>query len=356
MEKPVFRIRRPVAVATAALAAALACAPAAQAVPAGLAGPATAVISTAAADRPVSVPSGARLRISTAYELPGERVYPEGIAADPRTGDLYAGSFTDGTVFKMTPGRRTAQIFLPAGADGRHTANGLKVDRFGRLWVTDSTAGVSVYDTRSRRLLARFVVPGKDARFVNDLAVTPDGGAYLTDSVRAVVYRVTAGQLAGAGDEPVALTPRFDLGDLPDAHASDAYALNGIVADPSGRYLLAADMAGGDLYRLDVASGAIRRVELRGGDMLHADGLELRNGTLWVVHNTDDAISRWRVSGDGSSARLERRVTDEALQLPTTLVRVRGTLYVVRSQFDKGGPMGEGTPETPFTVAAVHGI
>ncbi|MFG1752822.1 SMP-30/gluconolactonase/LRE family protein [Streptosporangium sandarakinum] len=352
MEKPVFRARRSVTVATAVLAAALACAPAAQAAPTAAAGPSPA----AAADRPASAPSGARLRISTAYELPGERVYPEGIAADPRTGDLYAGSFTDGTVFKMTPGRRTAQIFLPAGADGRHTANGLKADRFGRLWVTDSTTGVSVYDTRSRRLLARFVVPEEGARFVNDLAVTPDGSAYLTDSARAVVYRVTPRQLAGAGDEPVALTPRFDLGDLLDAHAPGAYTLNGIVAGPSGRYLLVVDTTGGDLYRLDVASGAIRRVALRGGDLLHADGLELRDGTLWAVHNTDDAISRWRVSRNGSSARLERRAADEELRLPTTLVRVRGTLYVVRSQFDKGGPMGEGTPETPFTVAAVHGI
>ncbi|WP_229811151.1 SMP-30/gluconolactonase/LRE family protein [Streptosporangium pseudovulgare] len=354
-----FRVRRSVTVATAALAAALACAPVAQAVPAG---PATAVTSTVAgamapaADRLASAPSGARLRISTAYELPGERVYPEGIAADPRTGDLYAGSFADGTVFRMAPGRRTAQIFLPAGADGRHTANGLKADRFGRLWVTDSTTGVSVYDTRSRRLLARFEVPGEGARFVNDIAVTPDGGAYLTDSARAVVYRVTPDRLADAGDEPVALTPRFDLGGLLDAHAPGAYTLNGIVADPSGRYLLVVDMAGGDLYRLDTGSGAIRRVALHGGDLRNADGLELRDGTLWAVHNSDYAISRWRVSRDGSSARLERRAADEELRLPTTLVRVRGTLYVIRSQFDKGGPMGEGTPETPFTVAAVRGI
>ncbi|MGW3666617.1 hypothetical protein [Streptomyces sp. NPDC005141] len=45
-----------------------------------------------------------------------------------------------------------------------------------------------------------------------------------------------------------------------------------------------------------------------------------------------------------------------ALRIPTTLVRRRGRTLVVRSQFDKGGPMGPGTPETPFTVAWVHGI
>ncbi|MER7127890.1 SMP-30/gluconolactonase/LRE family protein [Streptosporangium saharense] len=305
---------------------------------------------------PVLPASATTTQVSTAYELPGDRVYPEGIAVDPRTGDLYAGSYTDGTVFKMTPGHRVAKIFLPAGADGRDTANGLKVDRAGRLWVTDSTTGVSVYDTRSRRLLATFVVPGKGATFVNDLAITPDGSAYLTDSVRSVVYRVTPRQLARAAGGRATLTPRFDLNEVLDPREPGAFTLNGIVAAPSGRYLLTADMTGADLYRLDPASGAIRRVALTGGDMLHADGLELRGGRLWAVHNVDNAISRWKVTANGSAARVERRLTDEALQLPTTLVFGNGTLHVVRSQFDKGGPLGEGTPQIPFSIAAVRGI
>lgn len=330
------RLRRPAGIAAATLAAVLACAPAA---------PAAAVAG-----------SSARTRISAAYELPGDRVYPEGIAVDPRTGDLYAGSFADGTIYKMTPGKKVAQIFLPAGADGRDTANGLKVDGRGRLWVTDSTAGVSVYDARSRRLLARFDVPGQGKRFVNDLAVTPDGTAYLTDSSRAVIYRVTPEEVARAGGRPATLTPAFDLGDVLDPHGPDTFTLNGIVADPLGRYLLTVDMTGGDLYRVDLASGAIGRVDLRGGDMAHADGLELRRGKLWIAHNTTNTISRWRVAEDGYSARRERQVTDIALQIPTTLVRAGERLYVVRSQFDKGGPMGAGTPQRPFTVAAVAGI
>ncbi|MGI5168339.1 SMP-30/gluconolactonase/LRE family protein [Spirillospora sp. CA-253888] len=300
---------------------------------------------------PLAPAAQAAPRVSTAHELPGDRVYPEGIAADPRTGDLYAGSYADGTIYKMTPGRRVARVFLPSGADGRRTANGLKVDRDGRLWVTDSTKGVAVYDTRDRRLLARFTVPGSGARFVNDLAVARDGSAYVTDSVRAVVYRITPRQLAGGGGT---LVPRFDLKDELEAHAPDAFTLNGIVA--SGRHLYTADMTGGDLYRLDTVSGAVRRVALSGGDMAAADGLEIRGGRLWAVHNTADTISRWRIAPDGSSARVERRLTDRALQLPTTLARRGGTLYVVRSQFDKGGPLGPGVPQVPFTIAAVRGI
>ncbi|MFD0691692.1 SMP-30/gluconolactonase/LRE family protein [Actinomadura fibrosa] len=304
----------------------------------------------------VAAPARSQTRISTAFSLPGDRVYPEGIAADARTGDLYAASFADGTVFKRTPGRSAAEVFLPAGADGRRTANGLKVDRAGRLWVCDSSSGIAVYDTRTRRLLARFTVPGDGARFVNDVAIAPDGSAYITDSSRAVVYRVTPRDLAAAAGGTAVLTPRFDLAAVLDPHAPTAFTLNGIVADPAGRYLLVADMTGADLYRLDTASGAIRKVALDGGDMLNADGLELQNGRLWVVHNTDDTISRWRIGRDGTTARKERQVTDASLQLPTTLARLHGTLYVVRSQFDKGGPLGSGTPEIPFTIAAVRGL
>ncbi|MGW7641010.1 SMP-30/gluconolactonase/LRE family protein [Streptomyces decoyicus] len=298
-----------------------------------------------------------RTRISTAYDLPGTRVYPEGIAADSRTGDIYVGSYATGAVYKATPGHRTAQLFLPSGTDGRTTANGLKIDRAGRLWVIDSTAGVAVYDLRDRKLIARFDVTGSAKSFVNDLAIAPDGSAYLTDSYRRVLYRVTPRQLARAAahGRRAELTTAYDLaGALPNAPAGGV-ALNGIVADPSGRYLLTVDMTAGTLYRVDVASGAVRQVALHGGDALHGDGLEIRGNTLWVVHNVTNAISRWKVGDDGASARMERRITDQALQIPTTIVHSRGRTLVVRSQFDKGGPMGPGTPQ-PFTVAEADGI
>ncbi|GAA3179347.1 SMP-30/gluconolactonase/LRE family protein [Nonomuraea roseoviolacea] len=317
-----------------------------------LAGTAPAALAAAPA-APVAAPAAT---VSTAFELPGARVYPEGVTADPRTGDLYAASYTDGTVFRMTPGRRVAETFLPAGADGRHTANGLEADRAGRLWVIDSTSGVTVYDTRTRKPLGRFEIEGDEPTFVNDVAIAPDGAAYLTDSARAVVYRVTPRQLARAHGGRAPLTPYADLSDAVGRSAPGTYTLNGIVTDPAGRYLLTADMTGGGLYRVDLTTRAVRKVALEGGDMLHADGLELRGATLWAVHNTVDTISRWRVTRDGTAARVERRLTDEALQLPTTLTWHRDGLYVVRSQFDKGGPMGDGTPSLPFSVALVRGF
>lgn len=295
-------------------------------------------------------------RISTAFTLPGAKVFPEGIAADPRTGTVYVGSYTDGTVYRARPGARAAEVFLPSGTDGRHTANGLRVDARGRLWVTDSTAGVSVYDTRSGARVAHFEIPGSAPRFLNDLAITPDGTAYLTDSVRAVVYRVTPDQLA-AGSGP--LLPTYDLSGRLTPSPAGSFSLNGIAADPAGRFLLTVDMTAGDLYRIDLRSGEVSRTALTGGDLKTADGLDLApGGVLRAAQNTRNTLSRWQLSADGTRARLVRTVTDPSLQIPTTLVRVPGRTLVVRSQFDRdGGPMPStsGAP-TAFTVASVRGF
>ncbi|WP_435591500.1 SMP-30/gluconolactonase/LRE family protein [Nocardia sp. bgisy118] len=297
-------------------------------------------------------------RVATAYELPGDRVYPEGIALDARTGDTYVGSYTTGAIYRATPGAEKAKVFLPEGADGRKTANGMKVDGAGRLWVTDSTTGVAVYDTGNRALIARFDVPGADPRFVNDVVITPDGTAYLTDSVRAVVYRVTPDQVTAAAAQGGRgeLTPRFELAGVIEPREPGGFSLNGLVADSSGRYLLVVDMVGGDLYRVDLTADApIRKVDLRGGDLINADGLDLRGDTLWVAHNRTNTISRWTLSEDGAAARPAARLTDESLGIPTTLVRDDERTLVVASQFDKGGPMGAGTPGV-FRVVAVNGI
>ncbi|MFD3805797.1 SMP-30/gluconolactonase/LRE family protein [Streptomyces sp. NPDC058619] len=327
--------RRPALARTAALATAL-----------------TAALTVAAAPSPALA---ADARISTAFTLPGARVYPEGIAGDPRTHTVYVGSYADGTVYRARPGRRTAEVFLPSGTDGRRTANGLRVDARGRLWVTDSTAGVSVYDTATGTRLARFDVAGTAPRFVNDLTVTPDGTAYLTDSFRAVIYRVTPAQLAAGGGP---LTEAYDLSPALRPQPPGTVTLNGITSDRAGRYLLAVDMTAGDLLRVDLRTGAVSRVALVGGDLKAGDGLDLSaDGTLRVAHNTTNTLTRWHLTPDGTRARLTRTLTDPSLQIPTTLSHAPGRTLVVRSQFDKGGPMspGTGTPTT-FTVAAVRGL
>ncbi|MER6380168.1 superoxide dismutase [Streptomyces sp. NPDC001250] len=302
-------------------------------------------------------------RISTAFTLPDDRAYPEGIALDPRTGDAYVGSYTTGAIYRAAAGSRAAEAFLPAaevflptGADGRTTANGLKADRAGRLWVIDHTTGIDVYDLRDRSLLARFEAPEGDQHFLNDLVITADGTVYATDSVRPVIYRITPADLAHARGGRAPLTATYDLSGAVPSHGPNAYTLNGIAADATGRLLFVVDMTGGGLYRVDVTDGSVRQVTLHGGDLLHGDGLDLSHRTLWAAHNASNTLTRWHLSPHGTEAHLTRTLTTPTLQIPTTLAHTPHGLLVVRSQFDKGGPMGQGTPTPPFTVARVTGM
>ncbi|MVU76354.1 superoxide dismutase [Nocardia sp. ET3-3] len=303
-----------------------------------------------------TTPSPAADHITTAYELP-DGAYPESLTADPRTGDVYASSFLTGAVYRATPGNPKAETFLPAGTDGRTTANGVKVDAAGRLWVIDHTTGVALYDTGTRALLARFEQPAADKPFLNDLVITPDGSVYLTDSGRPVVYRIAPEQIADAlahGGHGGELRVFADLGAAKDPAAQQPMVLNGLAADDAGRFLIVVDMTNGELYRVStVAQAAIRRVTVTGdGNALNGDGLELHGDTLWVVHNKDNAVSRWQLGEDGTKAELRHRVTDPALDIPTSIVHTGGHALVTVSQFDKNGPYGAGTP-APFRIVEI---
>jgi hypothetical protein len=54
------------------------------------------------------------------YVLPGEQVFPEGVAYQSDTGDFYVGSTTDGTVFRgnVQGSPKEAEVFLEPESDG----------------------------------------------------------------------------------------------------------------------------------------------------------------------------------------------------------------------------------------------
>ena len=53
----------------------------------------------------------------TRYVLPGETVFPEGIAFEQSTGYFYVSSTTDGTIFRGTLNQEMTEVFLPGLVD-----------------------------------------------------------------------------------------------------------------------------------------------------------------------------------------------------------------------------------------------
>src|SRR3954452_10590101 len=114
---------------------------------------------------PVLAFAGGRSRT---YAIPGDRVFPEGVAYDARTRAFYVGSNENGQIFRGRVDGPAAIGFLPPGTDGRTSVTGMKVSGR-RLYVAGAATGrLFVYRLSDKRLVARFDTGS--GGFLNDLA------------------------------------------------------------------------------------------------------------------------------------------------------------------------------------------
>ena len=278
-----------------------------------------------------------------ALTVPGARTFPEGIAVDPRSGDLYVGSTTDGAILRAPAGARRFEPFLPPGVDGRSAATGLKVDGRGRLFAAGRSSGRAfVYDLRTRRLLRALRAPGRGRSLINDVALAPRA-AYLTDSYRPVLYRVPL-----RGQEVGAMEAWLDLRRTP-IPSGTGFGLNGVAATPDGRFLLTVHFDTGRLFRIDTATRAVRPVDLGGRSLTTGDGLLLRGRDLLVVREEPGEVVPVRLSADLLEGEVRPGFGRDVLDFPTTIAERDGTVYAVNSQLDRAPDRAE----PPFTVAAL---
>jgi hypothetical protein len=281
------------------------------------------------------------------HALPGSTAFPESIGADARTGVFFTGSLIDGTVYRGTLERGEANVFLPAGSDGRTNVAGVKVDRESRIWLADAFNGrVLVYD-QVGHLLHSFVLAGRGTPTVNDIAFSEDV-AYVTDSARPFLYRIHLDEADSPGTTTVdpwldvSTTVSYSTGEGPFG-----VNLNGIVVSPNGRTLLAVQTNTGKLFRIDVASGRISKVAVEGPpNLLFGDGLLRIGDDLYIARNAANEIVRLRLRDGWRSAVADWTLTNDELAFPTALAALRGRLLITNSQLNAGA-----NPRLPFTVA-----
>lgn len=273
-------------------------------------------------------------------ELPGDRVFPEGVAVDKANGDFFVGSAEDGTVFRGNLGRDGVEVLLPAGEDGRTGATGLKVDPEGRLWVAGRyTGAVFVHDARTGDVRSVLRTPAAQRTLMNDITFAGNA-AFVTDSVRPVLWRAT--RTTGSVGP---LEPWLDLRGTP-IPTDAAFGLNGISASDDGRYLLTVHFTSGRLFRIDTRTRGVTEVNLGGQTLQTGDGLLLDGSTLLVVREEPGAVFPVRLTADLSRGTVGEPFGQDELDLPTTLAEHRGEVLVVNSQLD-----GRSSPTLPFTVS-----
>jgi sugar lactone lactonase YvrE len=250
----------------------------------------------------------------------------EGIAAG-RGASFYAGDLFAGDIFRGNLQRGTAELFIDA-PPGR-LAVGMAADLPHQLlFVAGGFGHASVYDTATGATVAAYRLADPATSFVNDVTVTQDG-AWFTDSRQARLSRVPVSAAGVPGP------PRTLRLSGPAADTSGEFNLNGVAATPDGTTLIVGHSGTGRLYTVDPASGA--SATIAGVSLPNVDGLRLEAGRLWAVQNTNQ-IAEIRLRRHLRSGVVERVITSDLFQTPTTAARFGHRLAVVNAKFDTGIP------------------
>lgn len=274
-------------------------------------------------------------------------LFPEGIAIDPTTGELFVGSYHRGLILRVGPGGAVSTLGDPA-RQGLRAVLGLWVDAARReLWAVsgerEGAAGGPPPEL-VRLSLPEGAVAGRYSapvdgveRLLNDVVVTPDGTAWATESLQGGLYRVPAG---GEALELFRTYP--DLG-----------FANGIAAAADGATLWVAHAEG--LTAIDAATGEATRVAAPEDlSLVGADGLSLAPGGLVLVQNQPSLGNRaiFVALEPGGRAARGHRLLAAGLPdglLPFTSAVGGGWVYLVASApFD--GPGGSGQVPRPAVV------
>jgi len=213
------------------------------------------------------------------------RLSPEGIAWDAETGDLFTGSFLLNKIVRITPDGTVSDLGESA-SHGLGAVLGMWVDASRReLWaVAGSTsmeemthpAELVRYNVDTEELVARYLAPETDqVLLVNDVVVTPDGTAWLSESLVGGLYRVRPGS---AEMELFVALPQFGFA-------------NGVAASDDGQTIYIGHAEG--LSAIDSKTGVVETVEPQGEfTLVSADGLSWADGALILVQNQPSLNNR----------------------------------------------------------------
>jgi WD40 repeat protein len=267
---------------------------------------------------------------------PDPAANPEGIAYQARTRSFFVSITGDGAIYRGTLDSDTVAPFIP-GAAGQ-SAVGIKV-RGNKLYVAGGMTGtITVYDLSTKQAIATFQTGA--GGFLNDLVVTRNGDAWVTDSFRPTLWHVTGEQVRAGGGTPQAIDVSAAFGTTPgEFHA------NGIVALNSHRFVVV-DSTTGALQRIDVHQGVATIQAITGVTLPGGDGMIRDRGRLVVVQGGPPAqLSFVKLTRSGRQGSLKATRTSTNLRGPSTVARARKLYLVVNADF--------ATSTKPFTVAGL---
>ena len=262
----------------------------------------------------------------TAFTLDDRRLIPEGIAHDPHSRRFYLGSIAGKRVVQVEPDGAVTEF---AGAAAKlDEVLGLAMDAPRRVLYVVSTSALTTkgekdrrnavvaFDVDTRRLIARYDVPG--AQQLNDVAIAPGGRVFASDSASGAIFEIA---VKGPGPSRELVPPGRIRGS------------NGLAASPDGKLLYVAHSTG--LAVVDLSSGEVKRVANDTRENVAAiDGLYEWHGSLIGVQNVTNpgrviVIALSRDGGTVTGVKTLLSHHHSALDEPTTGAIGRDGFYLL---------------------------
>ena len=275
------------------------------------------------------------------YVLPGDTLFPEGIAYQPDNGKFYTGSVTSGDLLEVDVKSGDVRTFATGSAQGRKAATGLKIDNQGRLWVCGGADNKIQVLSKDGALIKSWDTKALfGSGFIND-CIIDTGFIYFTDSQIKKIYRTSVKGDPGNLEEWLSFTDA----QIPYAAGTNA---NGIVNTPDNKYLIIVVSTSGKLYRIDKNSKAIQEITLTTA-LTSGDGLYLDNTTLYVSRNATNLIFPVKLNADYAQGTVGTGFGNNLL-FNTTIAKADKYFLVVNGQLSR---RGTGMQQLPFTVSRV---
>lgn len=140
--------------------------------------------------------------------MPGVRTFPESITSDA-AGNIYFGSLANGTIYRARPGDKIATVFaISQKSDIRSGLGVFADDRANTLYACSVIFGdhtpawdpkyssLHTFNLKTGAHLASYPMPNGAKSLCNDIAVAPDGSAYVTDTFGGQILRLKKGATA----------------------------------------------------------------------------------------------------------------------------------------------------------------